>query len=101
MEHAEYCICTDTEGDKQIATGWCSVVAIAVFSDGVNNPEFSLHDGTAGTDPAPFASVAFKATDLDYKGITLAFRGDFYDGIYFNHVGGANYQVTVWFIRNQ
>lgn len=100
MENAEYVICTDSEGSKQVAEGWCSVVAVFVSSDGVNNPQFSLHDGTSGTDPAPFPSTEFNAPDLDYKGAALGFRGDFPRGIYFNHVGGANYQVTVWFIRN-
>ena len=100
MEHADYVICTDTEGSKLVAAGWCSVVAIFVSTDGINNPQFSLHDGIVGTAPAPFASTEFNAPDLDYKGVALGFLGDFHSGIYFNHVGGANYQVTVWFIRN-
>lgn len=100
MEHAQYAICTDTEGDKQITEKWASVVAVILFTDGVNNPQFALHDGTAITDPAPFPSTTFKASDYGYMGLAQGFRGDFPDGIYFNHVGGANYQVTVWFIEN-
>ena len=66
-------------------------------TDGVNNPRFSLHHGTANTDEEKVPSTTYDAAAHGANGVMFTFRTPCSGGIFFNDEAGINYECIVYY----
>jgi hypothetical protein len=85
------------ETSGQVTPLRAHLLGFLVGTDGVNDPRFSIHNGTANTDEEKVPSTTFDASALGANGAMFTFRTPCADGIYFNEEAGANYECIVYY----
>jgi len=81
----------------QVVAGAHNLLGFLLGTDGVNDPRFSIHDGTDETGTEKIPSTTYDASQLGANGAMFTFYLPCMNGIYFYKESGSNDECIIYF----